>query len=293
MSPSQTETTPSTSSKPLRRAVDAVRSKASSEGQEMPGAVTLMERAGLAPDPWQQALLTSDWERALLNCARQSGKTTASAALALEAALEATDNLVLILAPARRQSKEFLRSVRSLYRDAAPDVGLDKQSELRLRLENESRIIALPGKEGTVRGYTADLVIADEAARVPDSAYVATRPMLAVSGGRFVGLSTPAGQRGWFYTAWSDPSQDWERVEVTGHDCPRMTEDFLEQERQEMGDWQFRNEYLCEFQDTTDQLFATDDIEAALTADTDPLFAEGTAEHLTDTEPLFDTDSDR
>ncbi len=246
-----------------------------------------MSRAGLEPDPWQKALLTSDWERALLNCARQSGKTTASAALALETALEATDNLVLILAPARRQSKEFLRSVRSLYRDANPDVGLDKQSELRLRLENESRIIALPGKEGTVRGYTADLVIADEAARVPDSAYVATRPMLAVSGGRFVGLSTPAGQRGWFYTAWKDKTQDWERVKVTGRDCPRMTEDFLEQERQEMGDWEFRNEYLCEFQDTTDQLFRTEDIEAALTSGREPLFSEDPSEHLTDREPLF------
>ena len=253
----------------------------------MPGAVTLMERAGLAPDPWQQALLTSDWERALLNCARQSGKTTASAALALEAALEATDNLVLILAPARRQSKEFLRSVRSLYRDAAPDVGLDKVSELRLRLENESRIIALPGKEGTVRGYTADLVIADEAARVPDSAYVATRPMLAVSGGRFVGLSTPAGQRGWFYTAWSDSGQSWERVEVTGHDCPRMTEEFLEQEREEMGDWQFRNEYLCEFQDTQSQYFSTESIQAALSGATDPLFGGDNTDVMTDATPLF------
>lgn len=249
-----------------------------------------MSRAGLEPDPWQKALLTSDWERALLNCARQSGKTTASAALALEAALEATDNLVLILAPARRQSKEFLRSVRSLYRDAAPDVGLDKQSELRLRLENESRIIALPGKEGTVRGYTADLVIADEAARVPDSAYVATRPMLAVSGGRFVGLSTPAGQRGWFYTAWSDPSQDWERVEVTGQDCPRMSEEFLKQEREEMGDWEFQSEYMCKFQDEVDQLYRTEDIQAALTSKVGPLFGTDEDEHLTDTDLLFPAD---
>jgi len=275
--------------------VDAVRSKASSEGQEAPGAVTLMERAGLDPDPWQEALLTSDWERALLNCARQSGKTTASAALALETALEATDSLVLILAPARRQSKEFLRSVRSLYRDAAPDGGLDKQSELRLRLENESRIIALPGKEGTVRGYTADLVIADEAARVPDAAYVATRPMLAVTGGRFVGLSTPAGQRGWFYEAWTDPGQEWEQVKVTGQDCPRMTEAFLEQERREMGDWQFRSEYMCEFTDTEDQLFATEHIESSLTSEVGALFDrdDETGEYLSDTEPLFsDTQGD-
>jgi hypothetical protein len=246
-----------------------------------------MERAGLTPDPWQKALLTSDWDRALLNCARQSGKTTAAAALALETALSGSDSLVLILAPARRQSKEFLRQVRTLYRDAGPDIGLDKQSELRLRLENESRIIALPGKEGTVRGFTADLVVADEAARVPDSAYVATRPMLAVSGGRFVGLSTPAGQRGWFFTAWSDKSQNWERVKVTGHDCPRMSDEFLEQERREMGDWQFRNEYLCEFQDTQNQLFRTEDIEAALTDQQSALFGGESDQFLTDEDPLF------
>jgi hypothetical protein len=130
-------------------------------------------------------------------------------------------------------------------------------------------------------------VIADEAARVPDSAYVATRPMLAVSGGRFVGLSTPAGQRGWFYTAWSDPTQEWERVKVTGRDCPRMSDEFLEQERQEMGDWQFRNEYLCEFQDTEDQLFRTEDIQAALSADVGALFDADPDDHLADSEPLF------
>jgi len=272
--------------------VASLRSKTGSDEGADTDAVTLMERAGLEPDPWQRGLLTSGFSRALLNCCRQSGKTTASAALALETALSGTDNLVLILAPARRQSKEFLRSARTLYRDAAPDVGLDKQSELRIRFENESRIIALPGKEGTVRGYTADLVIADEAARVPDSAYVATRPMLAVSGGRFVGLSTPAGQRGWFYTSWSDPSQEWERVEVTGHDCPRMTEEFLEQEREELGDWEFSQEYECAFRDQQDQLFRTEDIEAAVTGDVGALFDADTSEHLVDTEPIFDTDTD-
>jgi len=273
--------------------VDALRSKAVSDEGANTDAVTIMERAGLDPDPWQRGLLTSEWDRALLNCCRQSGKTTVSAALALEEALGGTDRLVLILAPARRQSKEFLRSAAGLYRDAGCEVGIDKRSELRIRFENEGRIIALPGKEGTVRGYTADLVIADEAARVPDSAYVATRPMLAVSGGRFVGLSTPAGQRGWFYTSWTDPTQEWERVEVTGRDCPRMTEEFLEQERREMGEWQFQSEYMCEFQDTTDPLFRTEDIENALSADVGPLFDTDAAEHLTDTEPLFDTDTRR
>lgn len=251
--------------------------------------MTLLEQAGIDPDPWQGALLTTDWNRALLNCCRQSGKTTASASLALETALGGPERLVLVLAPARRQSKEFLRRVRTLYRKAEPDTSVRKRSELRMEYENRSRIIALPGKEGTTRGYTPDLIIADEAARVPDSVYVTFRPMRATSGARFVGLSTPAGQRGWFYTSWTDPSQEWERVKVTGHDCPRMTEEFLEQERREMGEWEFASEYLCEFQDTVNQLFATEDIQAALSDDLDPLFeTEGGAEqHLHNHFPLF------
>lgn len=266
--------------------IDRLRSKAGIETEDT-DAVSILTEAGLEPDPWQRALLTSTWERALLNCARQAGKTTAAGALALETALGRSNSLVLVLAPAHRQSREFLHSVRALYRDADPEVGVDKRSELRLSLDNGSRIITLPGREGTTRGYTADLVIADEAARVPDAAYVAMRPMLAVSEGRFVGLSTPAGQRGWFFTAWSDPEQSWERVKVTGYDCPRMSDEFLEQERREMGEWEFRNEYLCEFQDTENQLFATEDIEAALTEDVGPLFETETEDHLTDTEPVF------
>jgi len=266
--------------------VNAVRSKAGTDEGEDTSAVTLMERAGLEPDPWQDALLTSTWERALLNCCRQSGKTTASAALALETALEASDRLVLILAPARRQSKEFLHSARTLYRDASPDVGIDKRSELRLRFDNGSRLLALPGKEGTTRGYTPHLIVADEAARVPDSVYVAIRPSIGVSDGRFVALSTPAGQRGWFYTSWTDPTQDWERVEVTGRDCPRMSEEFLKQERREMSEWEFASEYLCDFQDTEDQLYRTEDIEAAVTEEVGALFDVEASEHLTSTDPL-------
>jgi len=266
--------------------VSALRSKAVSEEGEDTSAANLMSEAGLEPDPWQRALLEADWRRCLLNCCRQSGKTTVSAALSLEEALAGPDRLVLILAPARRQSKEFLHSARTLYRDADPETGIDKRSELRIRFDNGSRIIALPGKEGTTRGYTPDLIVADEAARVPDSVYVAIRPSIGVSGGRFVALSTPAGQRGWFYTAWTDPTQDWERVKVTGEDCPRMSEDFLRQERREMGEWEFQSEYMCSFQDTEDQLYRTEDIEAAVTEDVDTLFNVETSKHLTSTDPL-------
>ena len=65
------------------------------------GPVELFSATGIEPDDWQRELLLSSWERALLTCSRQSGKSTVTAALALHRALSRRGALVLLLAPAR------------------------------------------------------------------------------------------------------------------------------------------------------------------------------------------------
>ena len=238
----------------------------------------LFTAAGLDADPWQRELLLSPWERALLLCSRQSGKSTVTAALALHTALYRPASTTLITAPSQRQSKELFAKVWGFYRDTGAPVPVTRKSALQVVFDNDSRIIALPGKERNLRGFTADLIILDEAARVEDALYDAVRPMLAVSGGRLAALTTPWGKRGWFYEAWTS-DQDWHRVRVTAHDCPRITEDFLAQERDELGSWRFRQEYLCEFVDTEDQFFRTDDLERAARHDFAPLFEGRPAPH--------------
>jgi hypothetical protein len=65
---------------------------------------------------------------------------------------------------------------------------------LTLELVNGSRIVSLPENESGIRGFSGvNLLVIDEAARVDDSLYRSVRPMLAVSGGRLVALSTPFG----------------------------------------------------------------------------------------------------
>ncbi len=59
---------------------------------------------------------------------------------------------------------------------------------------------------------------------------------------------------------------------MTAHDCPRISPEFLEEERAASGDWWFSQEYLCEFQDTTDQVFSTDVVMAAMDDTIKPLF---------------------
>lgn len=232
----------------------------------------LFKGVGADPDPWQRDVLLEPWDRALLNVTRQGGKSLTVAALALHTALYRSGALVLVLAPARRQSKETLQKAWALYRSAGRPVAVDNRSELRVRFDNGSRIVALPGEEKTVRGYSdVDLIVADEAARVPEALYRTVRPMLAVSGGRLVALSTPWGRRGWFFEAWTDPGQKWRRVKVTAPECPRITDDFLRQERREMPESWFRSEYLCEFTDTVDSVFSMTDVDA-MESGVPPLF---------------------
>ncbi|HSL85146.1 MAG TPA: terminase family protein, partial [Thermoanaerobaculia bacterium] len=152
---------------------------------------------GLDPDPWQARFLRTPGRRILLNCTRQSGKSTVTALLAAHTALYDPGALVLLLSPTQRQSHELFRKALDAYHAVPTAIPVVQESALRLELSNGSRIVSLPGKETTVRGFSGVRLLAvDEAARVADELYYSVRPMLAVSGGRLVALSTPFGTRG-------------------------------------------------------------------------------------------------
>jgi hypothetical protein len=240
--------------------------------------VDFARRAGLDPDGWQEELLRGDHRQIILLCARQTGKSSVSALLALYQALSRPGSLVLLLSPSLRQSQELFRKVKDAYAPAGSEFcPVAVESALRLELANGSRIVSLPGKESTIRGFSGvALLVVDEAARVPDDLYHAVRPMLAVSGGRLILLSTPFGKRGFFHHEWTDGGPEWHRVKVTAENCPRIPKDWLGREREAIGEWWYQQEYQCEFVETDDQVFRYDDIADAFDPDLPPLFAEGT-----------------
>ncbi len=229
--------------------------------------VAFARMAGFEPDPWQADVLRSNHHRMLLNCSRQSGKSTTTAIIALHQAVYTPGSLVLLLSPGLRQSAELFRKVAQAYTAIGETVPSTSETTLRLELQNGSRILSLPATEATVRGYSAPaLLIVDEAARVVTDLIVSVRPMLAVSNGRLITLSTPYGSRGWWYDAWRS-KDDWFRVEIPATMCPRITPGFLAEERRDMGEWWFNQEYLCQFMDAESQAFATDDIDRAFTGE--------------------------
>jgi hypothetical protein len=180
-----------------------------------------------------------------------------------------------MLAPSQRQSNELLRKARDFVTVLEPRVVLTSESQQSLELANGSRILSLPAREGTIRGFSnVALLVFDEAAWVDDELYYAARPMLAVSGGRLLALSTPNGQRGWFYQAWGG-GENWQRTKLTATECPRIASDFLAEERRTMTAARFASEYECEFTDAIDVVFRHADIAAALTEQLEPLFPTG------------------
>src|SRR5215204_254027 len=233
------------------------------------------ENLGLTPDAWQRDLLRSASPRLLLNCSRQSGKSTMAAIIALHRALYYAGSLVLVLAPSLRQSQELFAKVASFYRSLGRPVPAQAERRLSLELENASRIVTLPGTEKTIRGFSgAALLLVDEAARVDDGLYYAVRPMLAVSGGSLMMLSTPFGKRGIFFEEWTGGA-GWERYEVPASECPRISEGFLEEERQSLPRRVYRQEYECSFEETDDQVFSFEDVERAVTSEVTPLLGSG------------------
>ncbi|MEO8130450.1 MAG: terminase family protein [Bryobacteraceae bacterium] len=223
------------------------------------------ERLGFVPDAKQELLLRGRMRRCLLNCSRQWGKSTITAAKAVHRAYTVPGSLVVVLGPSARQSAEFLRKAAGFTRRLGIRPRGDGDNEISLQFPRESRIVGLPGKEDTVRGFSAvSLLLIDEAARVSDDLYNAVSPMLAVGDGDLWLMSTPFGQRGFFYEEWAHGGEMWERLCVPASECARIPPSFLEERRKAMGERWYRQEFCCEFTDTEGSLFESELIRKAI-----------------------------
>lgn len=239
-----------------------------------PGAFAA-EALGLELDEWQREVIASTGRRDLLNCSRQAGKSTTAAVLGLHEALYRPGSLTILVSPSQRQSSELFRKVTELREKLPTQPELTEDNKLSMSVRGGGRVLSLPGSEATIRGFSgATLIVEDEASRVPDELYMAIRPMLAVRGGRLILMSTPFGKRGHFWREWSE-GINWQRVEVPASRVPRISKEFLEEERRAMGDWWFSQEYGCEFRESTDSVFSHAAVMGALSDDVKPLFGGG------------------
>ena len=221
---------------------------------------------GFQADTLQASVLDTLAKRGVLNCSRQWGKSTVTAAKAVHHAFHRPASLILVVSPSSRQSGEFLRKTAAFARKLGIRPKGDGDNLISLAFPNGSRIVGLPATEATNRGFSCvSLLLIDEAARVSDHLYMSLRPMIAVSAGSLWLMSTPFGKRGFFYETWANGGPEWVRIRAPATDCPRIPPAFLEEERATMGERCFRQEYLCEFEDSVSGVFHRGLFDAAIT----------------------------
>ena len=226
------------------------------------------ERLDFRPDAKQRIVLDERIRRGLLNCSRQWGKSTVTAAKAVYRAYTRPESLVVVVSPGERQSAEFLRKAVGFARKLRIRERGDGDNKISLLFPDGSRIVGLPGVADTVRGFSAvSLMLIDEAARVRDDVYNAVLPMLAVGDGDLWLMSTPCGQRGFFYEEWANGGDGWARVSVPATECSRISPRFLEEQRASIGDRWFRQEYGCEFVGEEGSVFDMDMVRQAIDPD--------------------------
>lgn len=232
--------------------------------RELPHPVAWAERVtGQALDPWQQLVMCSEAPALLLLTSRQVGK---SHVVSLRAAYRAQylARRVGVLSPTLRQSSIVYRRAKS-WITTDGKAKIERQTLTELEIEGGGAVVAFPGDRPdlSVRGDTLDDLIVDEASRVKDELIAAATPTVATKpGANITYLSSPAGQRGAFFRAWSEEDW-WHKVTVTADQCSRIDPAFLARERIRLGEQVFSQEYQARFVAAPGGLFdpaALDDI---------------------------------
>jgi len=219
-------------------------------------------------DKWQQQVLEHKGN-ITIRAGRQVGKSEVISEKALRFALDNPGTVTLIIAASQRQSGLLFEKVRGRA-DAEGITFAEKPTLTRIILQNGSRIYSLPaGRTAySIRGYTIDLLIADEAAYIPETVWLAVTPMLAVSRhergfGWIITISTPFGKGGFFFDTFTD--SEFLAIHVSSESCKRIDPSFLKKERARMTKAQYRQEYLGEFCDEWNQFFPTELLKKQMT----------------------------
>jgi phage terminase large subunit-like protein len=123
-----------------------------------------------------------------------------------------------------------------------------------IQLTNNSTIIALPCSEHQLRGYTANLAIADEASFIPESIITEiVYPMLSTTNGTAILLSTPWDKNHFFYKAFLNPTYSTHKIQ--SKENPLIPQAFLTEMQQNMTAEAYKREYLAEFTEAAASYF--------------------------------------
>jgi hypothetical protein len=197
---------------------------------------------------------------------RQCGGTELSGAYALGHAMFIPNFIVLVLSKTGDDAIEFLKRVRNKYLKISNHlegvIKLVKDTTEELEFNNGSRIKSLPANRG--EGYTADLVIIDEAARITkrdskitlEEVLSRVEPALKQSKGQLILVSKASGTGKFksIYQTSKIASSGWKNFFISCYDDPNFTKADREQVIRDFG------------KDHADENYPENDIQAFLSS---------------------------
>ncbi|MGB9841618.1 MAG: phage terminase large subunit, partial [Candidatus Bathyarchaeales archaeon] len=243
----------------LEETQQTIRDLLREEAVEISGPAEYAEKVlGVKPFPYQAELLEDENKRIVACMGRQTGKTTTIAMKAIYFADTNQNVTVLITSPSLRQSMiMFDRIATFVYSTPRLRNKIVRATRTLIHFENGSRIIALPCSENLLRGYTAQMVICDEASFMPEEVITQVIfPMLSTTDGYAIFLSTPWGKDHFFYRAFVNPAYSVHKVK--SEQCPLIKREFLEEMKQNMTKEAFLMEYEAEFVEALNSYFPQD-----------------------------------
>ena len=233
-------------------------------------------------DPWQKKAL--DCKGHMLLCTgRQSGKTFLMARKAASYMLNHENCRIIVVSLTEDQAELMIIMVLDyLEKNHLSQIEEKKKqpTKTRIFLKNGAMILARPcGNTGdAVRGFTGDVLILDEASRMPEFAFIAAKPTLLTTGGKIWMCSTPFGKSGYFYESFINKHKRFTVIHTNSEEVMKkreITETWtqqrrdgalrtLEEEKKDMSKLQYAQEYLGEFIDELRQFFSDELINETL-----------------------------
>ena len=238
------------------------------------------------------------YTRVAVVASRQIGKSVAIALLALAWALHKANQMIVIISTGERQVKELLTkrnfSIKKIYKRSQREYennikqsslirtiangaqvnlnyGIINENAEEIEFDNGSRIIVVPCNPDTASGFTADLLIGDEIAKMPNwrEMQAATFPAISRHGGHIALFSSVKGKNHWWdiiteHKKTPENPKGWFvlKYPITINpppDLDQLRKDFTEEE--------FNEEFMCIPVDEVHSLFPFSIIDMCSTGD--------------------------
>ena len=241
-------------------------------------------------DQWQKDLMSVKGHK-ILCTGRRVGKTTIFAAMAAQRMVEQPN--CEILAVSLTEDQAFLMRImvedyiKEFHKDFLKVPKSKKPTKNKIYLRNGSTYTVRPvGADGNaVRGFNAHVLIVDEAAYMPEKMWIASKPTLLTTGGEIWMCSTPAGtidsrgEKNYFYECFINKDNRFKVFQISSEEvvtkrpiskewtAERRVEvlKFLEEEKRDMSELRYAQEYLGKFVDEMRRYFSDEWIEKICT----------------------------